>query len=1480
MGGSSRGGVRAALLFLAAAAWAAAPSAAQQAPAAPAATPAVASAATAAPAAAPPATLPSSAAVVERAMKLMDKRLYPDAIALLEADVKARPEAQSGRQLLALAECYYMTGQYENARPYFVKAGRLLGDKKDQTVADFRLACVAYRLKDTAGAIMMTDAFVAKYSGSPQGGKLLVYKMQALADRGLAAQAEIEAIHARLNKEFRAADASVGMEADQALGAFYRQTGQDNKAHDMYASIVQNFRTVIAEMQANKRPVPVAFETSHDNAAVQLAMMSMEKKQTSEAMKWLENVKYNAALQQKARLLLAKLSYEKGDYTSVARHLTAEGYLDTIPNGPVRSDMCLLLGLAEKKANGDPNKTEAYLKQVASNSRGYIQAQVTLGDFYREKGLSILALQAYTNAVADPDYAPAALFHIAAIHINDASRLDDEIDAKILYRKAGDALSQLMTKYPIAREAKEAAKPIELLASKGVTVSYAAQGDQDRVKAWEKIAAAKPGSYEAVQALLSVVRLKFKTVMEEKTGRVLQAPDYATCAATCDRLLDKNVYTGQGCDAAVWKQIRAEALYIRGKCELASLAPASDASAQSAKPVYLPAPESAKAMVYLQQAKELADPKQLDLVKNIEIALLEAMFKSDHKDVRQQAEKRFQEMTDNFGEDPNFQMLGIELAEWCKENGRFADAARHYAGVADRGRNMTESDALRVRYAAGMLYSKAAEETRRQSKDIRYAIYIYPKEEISAAADLAKTYEPLRMPVTMRWPGGGNNITAEVALRALSRAAKLPFIWATNAGETAVDTYLKQKQVSLADGPTTVAQALQTLLDGERHRLDFDIGLVEGTPTIAPPKADTDDPEEAARSWKVIELYDLRDAALRYKPLTRQYGAWNKIHGQKPQILYNILRRVEEVSATRTLWAEGVDKDEKQAVEFQGIPGTNVNAEATCAEALANTLASLGLKYKIVPRELSADYYDAAKDQFSKIRQVNPRSKWAEKAMYQWWLNYYAQQDYPKMKVVLREYLKVFDNASYDHYRSACFWEGWTWEYEKNYSEACRCYARAAEERLVIIKPPAMPAREELKKQFSYDTLFAVSAPVSGVFTNSSVVGAIELVRVNTRVELRVEPGVAGLEAAFNPGEVRAVPALDLLCDALEPVGLSIRVENIDPDLAEKSYFRIMTCYKKDDLMPQALENATLLLARYPQSKRKKDTYQMMLDIYKGLKDYGNVLAVLGELAKNAADDSERFKFDYEKGSILFDMADYAQAAEIFKALLGKAAGVESVYAREAYAKSLMRMEKHSEALAQFQALLKEERDPLRLFIDKVLIFCLQLSLGGAEEKDFSAEWTQYSVQYGQLSDEARGRLTADEITRAMWIYFAQAMLDLRKGRLEDAKLKLNAVTTAPDDFLAADAGYRLGMIYLGEKQYTKARESFEYLLVFTKSAESAVRATYALARCLEAMGNSKAAAEKDAQLVARYPLSPFVALIKKNSASPQSQPAPAPKAP
>ncbi len=1475
-----------ALFFLAAAFYGAAISPAQEPPPtsvapAPAAVPPAATvpAATAPAAAAPaPAPLPT-AAVLERVEKLMEKRLFSEAVKILDADIKAKDEAQCGKQMLTLAECYYMTGQYENARPCFIKAGKLLRDKQDQIVVDFRLACLAFRLNDQANAVALTDAFLAKYPDSPHGGKLLVYKMQMLAARGKPAQPEVEALYARIGKDFRNTDATVGMEADQTMGGYYRKIGLDDKAKDMYASIVHNFRLVIVRLQETHRPVSMAAELAHDNAAIQLGLMCIDRKQTDEAMKWFENVKYNTGMKQKARLLLAKLAFEKGDYAAAQKYLVADGYLDTVPAGQVRSDMCLILGLAESKLpSGSDLKQETYLKGVAPGGKGFFHAQLALGDLYRGRKASVLALQAYSNCLVSADYAPAALYGIGSIHLADASRSPaDSAQAQALYRKAGEIFTQLVTKYPLSPDAKEAGKQAEFLATKGVTVA-SSKGDQEQRAAWERIAADKPGSYEAVQALLSIVRANFKSVVEEKSGRLLQAPDYAACAKTCDRLLDEAVYSGKGYEAAVWKNIRAEALYLRGKCELASTAPPQDVAARAVQPVYLAKADPARAREYLKQAKSLVDAKQLDLVKKIEISLLEAMFKSNSKDIRQEAEKRFQEMTDNYGDDQNFQLLGIDLAEWCKENGRYADAGRHYAGVADRGRNMEENDVLRVRYAAGMLYSKAAGEAHQQKKDISYAIYIYPKEEISAADDLAKTYAPLRMPVTMRWPGGGK-ITAEEALRALSKAARLPFIWATNSADGAVDKYLKAKMVSLEDGPTTVSAVLMVLLDKTKHKLAFDIGLVEGRPTFTPPQRDADGPDEAASAGRVVEIYDVGQAAGRYKPLARNYGAWQKLYANKPQILFSIIKRVEEISATRVLWAEGLDKEEKQAVEFKAFPGTPVHSEVTCGEALAKTLESLGLRHRIVARELATDYYDAAKEQFSKLRQLNPRSKWAEKAMGQWWLNYYDQKDYEKMKVVLREYLKVFDNPSHEHYRHACFWEGWTWEYDKNYGEACRCYARAAEERLVVFKPAKLPTREELRKQISYDTLFAISAPVSGVFTNNSVASIIEFVRVNTRVELRVDAGLPGLEAACNPGEFHAKPALDLLGDALEKVGLSISVENMDPELAERSYFRMMTCYKKDDLMPQALENAMILLNRYPQSKRRKDTYQTMLDIYKGLRDYGNVLAVLDELARSAGDEIEKFKFDYEKGSIFFDMADYAQAAEIFKGVLGKAAGFERVYAREAYARSLMRMENIPEALIQFQGLLKEERDPLRLFADQVLIFCLQLAAGKVDEPNFPEDWTRYSRQYGQLSDDDRGKLSTLEISRVMWIYFAQAMVDIRKQRLADAEVKLNAVTTAPDDFLAADAGYRLGMLYLDGKQYGKARETFEYLLVFTKSSESAVRATYALACCLEALGQTQAAGERYAQLVERYPLSPYVALIKQNPNYKQRKPEPKPKA-
>ena len=75
----------------------------------------------------------------------------------------------------------------------------------------------------------------------------------------------------------------------------------------------------------------------------------------------------------------------------------------------------------------------------------------------------------------------------------------------------------------------------------------------------------------------------------------------------------------------------ASAHYYRGVSHLASDSPSKNVKG-NIQPNYLKEPKLSIAMSDLQTAKELVDTKRLDLVKSIELALLETMFKSEEED--------------------------------------------------------------------------------------------------------------------------------------------------------------------------------------------------------------------------------------------------------------------------------------------------------------------------------------------------------------------------------------------------------------------------------------------------------------------------------------------------------------------------------------------------------------------------------------------------------------------------------------------------------------------------------------------------------------------------------------------------------------------------------------------------------------------------------------------------------------------------------
>ena len=256
-----------------------------------------------------------------------------------------------------------------------------------------------------------------------------------------------------------------------------------------------------------------------------------------------------------------------------------------------------------------------------------------------------------------------------------------------------------------------------------------------------------------------------------------------------------------------------------------------------------------------------------------------------------------------------------------------------------------------------------------------------------------------------------------------------------------------------------------------------------------------------------------------------------------------------------------------------------------------------------------------------------------------------------------------------------------------------------------------------------------------------------------------------------------------------EPLGLTFRVENVNPETAERAYFRLASAYKKDNLMEQALENCRALLSRYPNTSRRRETQTLMLDIYKGLKDYRSVMATLDELKRTATDPDEKRRIEAEIGSILFDMADYAKAAQAFKDSLQAAReNDERLALREGFARALFRDGKTADALAQFEMLAKEEANPLRQFVAGMMVFALKFSLDQAFEREFPEAALRYVQQYEALSETERGRLSQAEFVKATWIYYAMALIDLKKDRGAAALEKLKAVSTSPDDFLAGDA--------------------------------------------------------------------------------------------
>jgi tetratricopeptide (TPR) repeat protein len=1288
-------------------------------------------------------------------------------------------------------------------------------------------------------------------------------------------------LHKKIQSNLAKYDYSTGMEADEILCDFYRKTQQPDKAHSLYTRIVNNFRQVALEYEQDRRPLPETVKKSYDNAALQLGLLAMERKNSGEAIKWFENIKYDRELKQKARLYMAKLSFERQDYNSAINYLTGEGYLETVSEGPVKWDMYLIVGLAHIRAgSASVDAIESALRRVPQQARAYGQAQLTLANIYRDRKLYEVALKAYQNAATTPDYTPTALLNMGNIYIAQAALVTEANKAQELYKKAGEVFSALFTRYPLTADAKQAKEKLDLLAGKGVVVTV--DTGETSLRAWEKVAREKPGTVEAAQALMSMVRFYSKKLTDEKTGKLLQAPNYETTAKLCDQLLDEKVYTGQGWSESNWKAFRCEVLFTRAQCELASLAPPPQ---KPNEPTirYLQNTKGSRAADWLTQASKLVDTKQLDLVRSIEITLVEALFKSDRKEDKELAEKRYTELENNYSGDVRLQRLSVELADWYADQKRFADAGRMLSGVASRGKDLPQEDLLKILYTAGMMFSRAGTEAAQKSGDAGFWIRISPKATVALGEDnLLKSYAPLQKTVTVKPPASGTGMTRLEALLAVSQAAKIPFTWSTAKGAGSMDQILATRMIDghnknqvLSGEPATVAALLKQILPPE-VRLTFSIGLTDGQPTLPAPK-DKEDPN--ADAYRVIELWNSNRPDLYYVPAAAPVGTFRSLSDGKPVLFYTILQRIEAASKMRVVWSEGIDKQDKLATEFREFPGVALDSNASSLQVLNAVTDALGLEWRIVPREVAIEYFEAAKEQFNRLRQIDPKSKFGERALLSVALNFYAIKDYGKMKSILKEYLKVFDNVENENRQMATYWIGWVFEKENNFREAGNYYARAAEERIVVTKLAGGQkplTREELKKQLSYDTQAAVMEMSSGEFAEKPLTALLEFVSVNAHLEVRADSNTQSVGVPIQRAAFKNVPIFDVFCDALDQLGLTFRVEHVNPEYAEKALFRQVVVNRNDNAMPQALEAAQALLARFPQTTRRREVYGLMIDIYKGLKDYRQVLATMEQLQAVTTDADEKQRLANEIAWIYFDVADYERALKAFDTCLATAQDPQQrVDLREGYARAAYRGGKLAAAREAYVALRKEDNRPLRQFINNLQVFLIGIETGQADERDLPRDAEKHLVAYEQLTEALRAKLDPTDVAKATWVYFALARRDLKKGYIDEALKKLNACANSTDDNLAAEALYELGAIHLARKNYNEARDALEELLFRGKGTDTLVRGGFALGRCYEEMGRPDKAKDKFQQILDRYPLSPLADEVKKNPMFAAKEPVP-----
>lgn len=1423
-----------------------------------------------------PATVRADSRTITSANELMQKRMFKDAIRILEPSVAKQGDADAGPELRLIGESYYMLKEYGNARTFFLRALPQQKTPNGKISCEARLAVLDYRLGDLSAADERIGNFLRLYPADERVGTLLSVRIRIIQEGRLPGPEKIKRIeeeYVRIANEKERFGFYNYVLAAQALGELYISSGNDPKAIALYVRAANEMKSTISKLQVGGEQVGSDLLQGVDGMSMQVARYYFGRKEYNEAQKWLETVNFDPEMKSQAKYLLAQLFYQKSNFKEVTGLLSDE-LIDNAPDGEAKWGMCMLAGFSWRDSK-TPNleKAKELLKRIPSTSSGYAQAQHGLADIYREQKDSDRAEANYLESVKNPKYAPNALFYLAGIQKDRADAMKPKSEAEkqacaALYKKSGEYIQRLILEYPLSDMAKTATNVVKVLISKGVAIEVKVS-DDEKIAAWDKTIREKPNSAESAQALMSLAQHHAHTVVDPKSKNITKAPNWKAVVEACQPFI-KSSQPFANVSPERWKELQAQAYYFLGRAELGSLPPGGSTkrlqSLQAEQPVRIDGGGSlTRALELLRQAQQLTSPQQ-QAYREIDYALMEAMFKSEDRAVREAGERRYAEMEPKYASDPNYQRLAAVTADWLDEHGQHEAAARTYRSLA-RKAHLDRDEVMQLLYLAGMNYGKAGRAMQESTNQpVNLAFMVQPRVIIRTSTTIFRSHPPFQFVKRILWEPQGPNLSAAEALTRISREFSVPFVWNPEAGN-AVANYLRNTVITRATlnswrEPRTLAEYYDSVVGTNRFAVDFDLGATGGKPTIPVPEGG----DENARA---LEIYD--PAQTRFPALAKPYGDFAALHGTKtPTMLLTIIKRIETVTGSRVLWNENIPKDDALSQEFRELPG---GRNVPCTEALRATLESIGLRYEVVRRDPTRELIQESNDTFDELRKFGADARYAEDAMYNIAVNLYVVKDYSRMKILLREYLKTYDNPSFLHYYEACFWLGRLYEIDRNISDAVKYYLMAAEERVVLYRLPEgsqAPTIAEIKSRLSYETLFNLSRKDSGSFQDDRLEDRFaKRIRFNTNVQLAIDPSARSLPRTITRESYLNVPCIELLHDVMFDLGLDLRTENGDPGVAEKAYFRLAQVYKEDNLMHEALEYISTMLARFPKSPRRPDALKLKLDIYKGLRDYAKALTTLEELRVAAEGRIEAFRLDYEKGRIYFDMCDYPTAEQSFAgAMLGTQAPDELCKIREALAITYLRMtNRWNEALSSYRNIAQYETAPVRQSVNATMIWFLECATARPPvSKPMPEREKTFITNYGNLSEAQRGDLDANEIARATWIYYAAGLVDLWVSeKRTEALEKFNAAASSSDPFLSGEALYQAGMLYMATANPTQARATFEHLLFATKAVEPTVKATYALAQCLAAMNEAAGALRRLEELVARYPASPYAELAKQH---------------